>query len=182
MQKLAVLPFLNVKSLIYLNKSCTNTFCRWRLWTQRKWLLYLFMQSNNTCISCRWCERGNIYRTAFKSAIAIFSYKLMVFQMISILNQITNFRGNSYRARLPQRVANSCHVIQSLIFMTLGYMGDTHTNGIPVQFMIFFDFVISAWMLQFYIHSVNWWSLSTFTNVHEKCNTTALIFLKGSGC
>ena len=28
LQKLAVLPLLNVKSLVYLNKSCTNTFCR----------------------------------------------------------------------------------------------------------------------------------------------------------
>ena len=28
LQKLAVLPLLNVKSLAYLNKSCTNTFCR----------------------------------------------------------------------------------------------------------------------------------------------------------
>ena len=27
-KKLAVLPLLNVKSLVYLNKSCTNTFCR----------------------------------------------------------------------------------------------------------------------------------------------------------
>ena len=28
LQKLAVLPLLNVKSLVYLNKSCTNKFCR----------------------------------------------------------------------------------------------------------------------------------------------------------
>ena len=37
--------------------------------------------------------------------------------MISTMNQITNFpitceRGNSYRIRLPQRVADSCHVLQ----------------------------------------------------------------------
>ena len=29
LRKLAVLPFLNVKSLVYLNKSCTNRFYRW---------------------------------------------------------------------------------------------------------------------------------------------------------
>ena len=29
LQKLAVLPFLNVKSLVFLNNSCMTTFCRW---------------------------------------------------------------------------------------------------------------------------------------------------------
>ena len=28
LEKLAMLPVLNVKSLVYLNKSCTTTFCR----------------------------------------------------------------------------------------------------------------------------------------------------------
>ena len=28
--------------------------------------------------------------------------------------------------------------------MMLGHMGETHTNGIVLQFMIFFDFDISA--------------------------------------
>ena len=46
-------------------------------------------------------------------------------------------------------MANS-HVLQSLILMMLGHMGETHTDGIPVQFMIFFDFDISWLMLQFY--------------------------------
>ena len=27
--KYAMLPLLNVKSLVYYNKSCTTTFCRW---------------------------------------------------------------------------------------------------------------------------------------------------------
>ena len=40
LQKLAVLPFLDVKSLVYLNKSCPNTF-------------YIYLQNNNTCISYR---------------------------------------------------------------------------------------------------------------------------------
>ena len=58
--------------------------------------------------------------------------------MISTVNQITNFpitceRGNSNQIRLPQRVADSCHVLQSLIFMMLGHMGKTHTDGLPVQ-------------------------------------------------
>ena len=35
-------------------------------------------------------------------------------------------------------MANYCHVLQSLTFMMLGHMGETHTDGIPVQFMIFF--------------------------------------------
>ena len=65
--------------------------------------------------------------------------------MISTVNQITNFpitceRGNSNRIRLPQRVA----VLQSLIFMMLGHMGEAHRDGRPVQFMILFDFDISA--------------------------------------
>ena len=91
--------------------------------------------------------------------------------MISTVNQITNFpitceRGNSNRIRLPQRVADSCHVLQSLIFMMLGHMGEAHRDGLPVQFMILFDFDISAWMLQFSffkgsIDQVN----SIFTNV-----------------
>ena len=60
------------------------------------------------------------------------------------MNQITNFlitckRGNSYRTQLPQRVADSCHMLQSLIFKMLGHMGETHRDGIPVQFMILFD-------------------------------------------
>ena len=33
----------------------------------------------------------------------------------------------------------------------LGHMGETHTHGIPVEFIILFDFDISASMLQFYI-------------------------------
>ena len=40
-------------------------------------------------------------------------------------------------------MADSCHVLQSLIFMMLGHMGETHTDGIPVQFIILFDFDIS---------------------------------------
>ena len=52
--------------------------------------------------------------------------------------------GNNYRIRLPYRMANSCHGLQSLIFMMLhvGHMEETHTDGIPVQFIIFFDFDI----------------------------------------
>ena len=49
-------------------------------------------------------------------------------------------------------MAESCLVLQSLIFMMLGHMGETQTDEIPVQFMILFDFDISAWMLQFYIY------------------------------
>ena len=68
--------------------------------------------------------------------------------MISTVNQITNFpitceRGNSNRIRLPQRVADSCHVLQSLIFMMLGHMGEAHRDGLPVQFMILFDFDVT---------------------------------------
>ena len=49
-------------------------------------------------------------------------------------------------------MADSCHVLQSLIFMMLSHMGETHTDGIPasaVHYIVRFD--ISAWMLQFYI-------------------------------
>ena len=44
-----------------------------------------------------------------------------------------------------------CHVLQSLIFMMLGHIGETHNDGIPVKFIVLFDFDISALMLQFYI-------------------------------
>ena len=50
-----------------------------------------------------------------------------------------------------QPSTDSCHVLQSLIFMMLGHMGEAHRDGLPVQFMILFDFDISAWMLQFCI-------------------------------
>ena len=32
------------------------------------------------------------------------------------------------------------HVLNSLIFMIIGHMGETHTDGIPVQFIILIDF------------------------------------------
>ena len=43
-----------------------------------------------------------------------------------------------------QRVAGSFHVLQSLIFMILGHMGETHTDRMIVQFILLFDFDISA--------------------------------------
>ena len=95
LQKLAMLPFLNVKSLVYLNKSCTNTLC-WMGYG----LTYLFLQNDNTCISCSqviWRED-----CIYKSNIAIPLMKcLKAKQMISNVNQITNKRENSYRTRLP---------------------------------------------------------------------------------
>ena len=73
-------------------------------------------------------------------------------------------------------------VVTCYKFMMLGYMGEAHRDGLPVQFMILFDFDISAWMLQFYIQRVNWSSHSLFTMCIRKCNITALIFFKGSEC
>ena len=69
--------------------------------------------------------------------------------MISTVNQITDFpikceRGNSNRIRLSQRVADSCHVLQTLLIMMLGHMGEAHRDGLSVQFMILFEFDISA--------------------------------------
>ena len=52
---------------------------------------------------------------------------------------------NSYRTRLPRRVADSCHMLQSLIIMMLGHVGETHRDGIPVQLMILFNFVIECY-------------------------------------
>ena len=71
--------------------------------------------------------------------------------MVTTVNQITNFsipcqRGNNQQIRLPLRVADSCHVLQSLIFMMLGHMGETHTYGITVEFIIMLDLDISASM------------------------------------
>ena len=68
--------------------------------------------------------------------------------MLSTVNHITNISKtceseNSYRTRLPQRVTDSFHVLQSLIFMMLSQMGETHTKGIPVKLIMLFDFDIS---------------------------------------
>ena len=70
-------------------------------------------------------------------------------QMISTVNHITNIlmkceRGNSYRTRLPQPVADSCHVLQSFIFMISGHVREIHTDRIPVKLIILFDFDISG--------------------------------------
>ena len=56
-------------------------------------------------------------------------------------------------------MAYSCHVLQSLIFIMLDDIGKTHTDGIPMQFMIVFDFDISL---------VNWSSHSVYTDMHKK--------------
>ena len=95
------------------------------------------------------------------------------------MNQITKIsitcdRGNSYRARLPQRVVDSCHVLQSLLFMILGHMGETHTDGIPVKFIILFDFNTECYnfILKGLIDQL----------IQRKCNNTALIFFKGYEC
>ena len=66
----------------------------------------------------------------------------IVIHMINIL--ITWKRGIGYRTRLPQRVADSRHKLQSLIFMILSHMGETHTDGIPVKFIKLFDFDINT--------------------------------------
>ena len=42
------------------------------------------------------------------------------------------------------RVADCCHVLQSLIFILLDDMGEIQTDGMPVQFIILFGLDISA--------------------------------------
>ena len=69
-------------------------------------------------------------------------------QTISTVNHITNIpitceRGNSYGARLTQWVADSCHVLESLIFMMLGHMRETHTNGNQCS-SLYFRILIAA--------------------------------------
>ena len=55
-------------------------------------------------------------------------------------------------------------------------MGETHNDGIPVKFIIFFNFDISAWMFKWSIDQVILYSQMSI----RKCNNTALIFFKGS--
>ena len=105
--------------------------------------------------------------------------------MISTPNQITNFpfkceRGNSYRTRLPQRVADSCHVIQQLIFMTLGQLREKHTqkeyqcsslySSISISAYECYNFIFTVLIDQFFHHSQMY---------IRKCNITALIFFEG---
>ena len=66
--------------------------------------------------------------------------------------------------------------------MMLGHMGETHTDGMPVQFTILFDFDISAWMLQFLFKgSIDQVILYSQMCI-RKCNISALIFFKDSEC
>ena len=66
--------------------------------------------------------------------------------MISTVNHITNTSvetaiEDDYRSEWP--IVVTCY-LQSLIFIMLGHMGETHTDGIPVKFIRLFDFDISA--------------------------------------
>ena len=83
-----------------------------------------------------------------------------------------------------QPSTDSCHVLQSLIFMMLGHMGETHTNGIPVQLInqicsIYisahecYNFVFKGLIDQVILYSQAY---------IRKCNITALHFFKGSEC
>ena len=45
-------------------------------------------------------------------------------------------------------MADSCHVLQSLIFIMLGHMGETHADRIPVHFLILFDFDVTILYLK----------------------------------
>ena len=79
-------------------------------------------------------------------------------------------------------MADSCHVLQSLIFMMLGHIGETHTDGIPVQLIILFDFNITYWCYKFIFKgSID--QVILYSQIcKRKCNITALIFFKGSEC
>ena len=79
-----------------------------------------------------------------------------------------------------QPSTDSCHVLQSLIFMMLGHMGETHTDGIPVQLInqicsIYisahecYNFVFKGLIDQVILYSQAY---------IRKCNITALIFLR----
>ena len=61
-------------------------------------------------------------------------------------------------------------------------MGETHTEEIPVQFMIFCDFDISAWMLQFCIYSINWACHSIFKDMLKKMQHHCAHIFKGFEC
>ena len=77
---------------------------------------------------------------------------------------------------------DSCHVLQSLIFMILSHMERNRHRWRPVQFMIFFDFDISAWMLQFCIWNLNRSSHSVYTDTHKKMKHDCAHIFKGSEC
>ena len=80
-KKLAVLPFLNVKSLVYLYKSCTITFCRRGYGLKENDSCIWFCKNNNTFPSCRWFEVGlQLQVCIYKSYMAISPNKLMMVQ------------------------------------------------------------------------------------------------------
>ena len=75
-------------------------------------------------------------------------------------------------------MGDSCHVLQSLIFIMLSHMEETQTDGIPVQIIILFDFDISAWCYNcIFKGSIDQVILYSQMCI-RKCNTTALIFLR----
>ena len=43
---------------------------------------------------------------------------------------------------------HSCHMLQLLIFMMLGHMGEAQIDGISVQFMIFFHLDVTILYLK----------------------------------
>ena len=66
--------------------------------------------------------------------------------------------------------------------MMLSHMGETHTDGIPVQCISLFDFDISTWMLWFYIQRVNWSCHCIFTKVYKKMLYHCAQIFKYSEC
>ena len=82
-----------------------------------------------------------------------FGVSLMVFQkqnkwILPWIKSLT-FRLNAIVETIT--LTSSCRVLQSLLFIMLGHMGETHLDGKSVQVMIFFDLDITAWMFQFCI-------------------------------
>ena len=155
LHKLAVLPFSNVKSLVYLNNTCSGTFCkRGNGLKENDSSIYLWKITIPAIHGGKQLHYCNLQIQHCHVPIwinGVSKAKQMICIVIHIINiLITWERGNSYRTWLPQRVADSCHVLQSLIFMILSHMGETHTDGIPVKFIKLFDFDINTWMLQFY--------------------------------
>ena len=79
-------------------------------------------------------------------------------------------------------MANSCHVLQSLISMMLGHMWETHTDGDQCSSW-YSSILISAHECYKFVFKELIDLVILYTHMCiSKCNITALIFFRGYEC
>ena len=112
LQNLAVLPFLNVKPLVYSNTSCKNTFCRWDYRLNGSYSYIYFCRISIHAFHAGDLKGSNNYRTAFTNLIQPYPLiKVTFFQNKQSLKDI--YRESNYKLLYYMRaVANTITVIK----------------------------------------------------------------------